>query len=41
MIIIIILLNLSNFSTSNVTDMSWMFSNINKACNLISKDEKY
>ena len=34
-------LDLSNFNTNNVTDMSWMFYKINKkSCNLICNDKK-
>ena len=33
-------LNLSNFNTNNVIDMSYMFSGLNKNCNIICNDEK-
>ncbi len=33
-------LNLSNFNTNNVTDMSNMFFGMNKNCNLICNDYK-
>ena len=33
-------LNLSNFITNNVTDLSDMFSGINNSCNLICNDSK-
>ena len=33
-------LNLSNFNTNNVTNMSDMFSGINKNCNLICHNYK-
>ena len=33
-------LNLSNFNTNNVKDMSNIFLNMNKSCNLICNDKK-
>ena len=31
-------LNLSNFNTNNVTDMSYMFSGLNENCDIITLD---
>ena len=33
-------LNLSNFNTNNVYNIGWMFSGLNKNCDIIIIDEK-